>query len=134
MHYQRLRSTGDVGGAQKKDMSGENNTKWRGGRVRGGQNGRYWMIFSPGHPNASLTGYVLEHRLIVEESLYRYLYKDEIVHHINHDPSDNRLENLEVTTRVEHARHHGAERHKNELGQFINAVLKQGEKDAKSGD
>lgn len=39
---------------------------------------------------------VLAHRMIMEFHLGRPLASNEIVHHINGDPLDNRLENLEV--------------------------------------
>jgi hypothetical protein len=47
-----------------------------------------------------------EHRHVMEQHLGRKLRRDEHVHHKNHDPSDNRLENLEVLSKAEHHRLH----------------------------
>lgn len=51
-------------------------------------------------------GNAKEHRLIMEAHLNRKLGPDEVVHHINGDKLDNRLENLKVMTRSEHSRFH----------------------------
>jgi len=62
----------------------------------------YRMRRKPNHPAATKRGWVLEHRLIMEEYLGRYLLPKELVHHINEDKLDNRLENLKLVSRPEH--------------------------------
>lgn len=78
----------------------------------------YVMVDAPaGHPyarckgtgsgrNGGSTGYVREHRLVLERILGRYLHPCEIVHHINGDKTDNRPENLEIMSGSEHSRLH----------------------------
>ena len=47
-----------------------------------------------------------EHRKLMEIQLGRPLRKDEHVHHINGDPTDNRIENLQIINPVEHGKLH----------------------------
>lgn len=74
---------------------GSNNPKWRDGVLH---SAGYRYIYQPDHPHATKMGYVLEHRLVMEKVLGRYLEKNEIVHHINHRKSDNDPQNLMVYT------------------------------------
>jgi uncharacterized C2H2 Zn-finger protein len=62
------------------------------------------------HPNATERGYVLHHRIVVENHLNRLLESHEIVHHKNDNKKDNRIENLEVMTAVSHGRLHAKEK------------------------
>jgi len=45
---------------------------------------------------------VLEHRYIMEKHIGRKLLRTEIIHHINENPLDNRIENLKIVSRGEH--------------------------------
>lgn len=49
---------------------------------------------------------VYVHREVMEAHLGRKLRRDEVVHHRNEDPSDNRIENLEVMSNAKHTSIH----------------------------
>ena len=59
------------------------------------------------------------HRKIIEDSIGRKLLDYEEVHHINNDPSDNRIENLMLVTSIDHLKLHAKLRERNEKGQFV---------------
>jgi hypothetical protein len=58
--------------------------------------GKYKIVQANGHPNANAKGSIPEHRLIMSQHLGRPLRPGENVHHINGNPKDNRIENLEL--------------------------------------
>lgn len=83
-------------------MRGENHPNWKGGQRRAGKDGKYKGLLRPDHPYADKGGYVMEHRLVMEEHLGRYLEPTESVHHKNGIKDDNRLENLELVAAGPH--------------------------------
>lgn len=56
----------------------------------------YILIASPDHPFKDKQGYVRQHRLVMEQSVGRYLRPEEDVHHIDHDKQNNDVSNLEL--------------------------------------
>ena len=53
----------------------------------------------------------MEHRLVMEEKLDRYLTEEEVVHHKNRIRNDNRPSNLELFKNVgEHTAFHAKQR------------------------
>jgi hypothetical protein len=90
--------------------AGEGHPEWRGGRIR--DKSGYIHVWAPDHPECQRVNearrvkadgkyyrkekYIQEHRLVMEAHLGRYLLPTEVVHHKNDDPTDNRLENLEL--------------------------------------
>jgi|SRR6476619_4223877 len=97
-YYHSKFITGHNLGYQK----GSNNNYWKGGRYIDRESG-YVFIYKPDHPFCRKNRHVLEHRLVMEKYLGRYLDPNEIVHHINGNTSDNRIENLELF--VNHSKH-----------------------------
>lgn len=90
--------------ATERRQRGPRHSKWRGGRItmKSGYT-RVWV--GADDPLASMRnsdGYVLEHRLVMAQSLGRPLTTHESVHHLDGDRSNNTVENLQLRQR-----HHG---------------------------
>ena len=81
----------------KNPMFGKRRDKspnWKGGRMI--SNWGYVLLRLPGHHLSDSSGYVREHRLVMEQHLGRPLQRGEIIHHINGIRDDNRIENLQL--------------------------------------
>lgn len=72
-------------------MSGDKSPHWKGGTT---VNDGYILTVCKDHPKADKDGYVLEHRLVMEEKLGRYLTDEEIVHHRDENRANNDISNL----------------------------------------
>ncbi len=68
--------------------------QWKGGRRP--HNSGYIMVYAPDHPRANNVGSVLEHILICERALGRYLPPQAEVHHVNEVKDENRNSNLVI--------------------------------------
>lgn len=79
---------------------GEKAYNWKGGRVK--QSGGYIKIQCLGHPYADSKGYILEHRLVMEKKLGRYLLPWERVHHIDGRKDYNTEDNLQLISPTDH--------------------------------
>ena len=85
-------------------FSGKKHWNWKGGKLIDPSG--YIAIYMPKHPYPNFQKkYVYEHRLVMEKFLSRYLKPKEVVHHKNFNPSDNRIENLELFEN--HSKHIG---------------------------
>ena len=117
----RFKNPSEYGGHRKKRIDG------------------YVKVYVPDHPLSTKDGYVMEHILVMEKAIGRYITREEAVHHINKKRDDNRLENLQLMTFKEHASLHSKERWENggipqrtikvknvETGEVFNSVKEAG--------
>ncbi len=124
--HKKIRCKG--AGNHQYGLKGDKNKSWKGGR-RVTSCG-YIMVYDESHPFRDKRGYVFEHRIVAEKYLLnkknsviingkRYLAHGYVVHHVNFDRMDNRVENLRVMESNDHRRLH--------------SMLNQNERDSRTG-
>lgn len=79
-----------IGSANSKNI-GERSSQWKGGKFK--KNG-YLYVMVRNNPNIDRNGYVLEHRLKIEQAIGRYLEIGSEVHHIDKNRLNNDISNL----------------------------------------
>ena len=83
---------------------GDKNPRWRGGKrvTAEGYSSIKPTADDLKFVNAQKDGYVIEHRLVMARHIGRKLKANEIVHHVNENKNDNRIENLLLMTQAQH--------------------------------
>ena len=70
----------------------------------------YILQYAPTHPHCHQSGCIFQHRLVMERKLGRFLKREERVHHIDEDVSNNHPDNLRLyATQADHIHGHHLE-------------------------
>mgnify|MGYP001615090277 CR=1 FL=1 len=87
------------------NLKGVNNPRWNNGTKLHAYG--YRLVASPNHPFKDKQGYVREHRLVIEQTIGRYLFPEEDVHHLDGDKLNNNSNNLVIcANRSEHIKNY----------------------------
>lgn len=78
--------------------------------VTGTGDGYIYVTCTPNHPGKKMSDhkktYVYKHVALMEKKLGRFLTEGEEVHHLDENPKNNTLSNLELRSSEGHAKHH----------------------------
>ena len=82
-------------------LQGANNPAWKGGVTQFKKKGNYTGVIyrrAPEHlkPMGRKDGYIMEHRMVMAQMCGRLMSRQEVVNHIDHNPSNNAPSNLEM--------------------------------------
>lgn len=86
----------------------EKSSNWNGGKYTTSKG--YIQILCPEHHRASKNGYVMEHILVFEKATGLSVPDNCVIHHLNGNKKDNRIENLCMMECGAHSSFHNKER------------------------
>lgn len=82
----------------------------------------YEMVYMPESAMSGKNGWAFVHRIVMAKAIGRDLRPEEVVHHIDGNPSNNNLSNLKLfANNGEHRKYHGEQRRNG----MIDKLLKQ---------
>ena len=84
----------------KESKLGNKHPNWKGGRSK--HSDGYILLYKPNHPYKNYKNRVREHRLVMEKFLGRDLMPNEVVHHLDGNKENNKIDNLYLTKICEH--------------------------------
>ena len=106
----------DGRGKHKNHSRGHKHHRWSNEKVIS-EHGYVKVRVGVGHPLADPNGYAYEHAVVWVSAGNECPSGDLVLHHINEDKTDNRIENLKLMNRGRHAIEHHLDRQAN--GRFV---------------
>ncbi len=108
----------DGRGGHRNHIRGKKSHRWNDGRMIDRQ-GYVKSRVGKGHPLADANGYAYEHLMVWVSAGRDRPASGNLLHHINGDTQDNRIENLEAATRAQHNNHHNKNNGRDSRGRFV---------------
>ncbi len=86
-------------------MFGKRAISWNGGLIKSSHG--YILAWNPGHARAYKSGYAYEHILVAEKKYGRPITRQEVIHHVDRNRSNNDPENLWIfANHADHRHYH----------------------------